>query len=50
LDNTYYPSNTAYTFQITLGGLGSLGGSPFGYNPFQIMGLVPMRQPGAAAP
>jgi lipopolysaccharide assembly outer membrane protein LptD (OstA) len=50
LDDTYYPAETAYTFQITLGGLGSYGGSPFGYNPFQIMGLVPMRRPVAAAP
>lgn len=48
MDNTYYPSNTAFTFQITLGGLGSLGGSPFGYNPFQLMGLIPMRRLGPA--
>lgn len=50
MDNTYYPSDTAYTFQITLGGLGSLGGSPFGYNPFQMMGLLPMRRLGPAQP
>jgi lipopolysaccharide assembly outer membrane protein LptD (OstA) len=50
IDNTYYPSDTAYTFQITLGGLGSLGGSPFGYNPFQLMGLIPMRRVAANAP
>ena len=50
MDNTYYPSDTAYTFQITLGGLGSLGGSPFGYNPFQMMGLLPIRRLGAAQP
>jgi LPS-assembly protein len=44
MDKTYYPSDTSYIFQITLSGLGSLGtGSPFGSNPFQLMGLVPIR-------
>ncbi len=44
IDDTYYPNNTSYIFQITLSGLGSLGsGSPFGSNPFQLMGLVPSR-------
>jgi hypothetical protein len=44
VDDTYYPNNTSYIFQLTLSGLGSLGsGSPFGSNPFQLMGLVPSR-------
>jgi lipopolysaccharide export system protein LptA len=44
MDNTYYPNDTSYIFQITLSGLGSIGtGSPFGSNPFQLMGLVPIR-------
>jgi hypothetical protein len=44
ISDTYYPNNTSYIFQITLSGLGSLGsGSPFGNNPFQLMGLVPNR-------
>jgi hypothetical protein len=44
IDDTYYPNNTSYVFQLTLSGLGSLGsGSPFGSNPFQLMGLVPNR-------
>jgi lipopolysaccharide assembly outer membrane protein LptD (OstA) len=44
INDTYYPNNTSYIFQITLSGLGSLGsGSPFGSNPFQLMGLVPSR-------
>jgi len=56
LDDTYYPNNTSYIFQLTLSGLGSLGtGSPFGSNPFQLMGLLPIRRavregPGAAGP
>jgi LPS-assembly protein len=44
INDTYYPNNTSYIFQLTLSGLGSLGtGSPFGSNPFQMMGLVPNR-------
>ncbi len=44
VNDTYYPNDTSYIFQITLSGLGSLGtGSPFGNNPFQLMGLVPTR-------
>ena len=44
IDDTYNPNNTSYIFQLTLSGLGSLGtGSPFGSNPFQLMGLVPSR-------
>jgi lipopolysaccharide assembly outer membrane protein LptD (OstA) len=44
VNDTYYPNNTSYIFQLTLSGLGSLGsGSPFGSNPFQLMGLLPTR-------
>jgi LPS-assembly protein len=43
VDQTYYPKNTGFTFQLTLGGLGSIGGSPFGSNPFQMLGFVPPR-------
>ena len=44
INETYNPNNTSYIFQLTLSGLGSLGtGSPFGSNPFQLMGLVPSR-------
>lgn len=44
INDTYYPNNTSYIFQLTLSGLGSLGsGSPFGSNPFQLMGLLPNR-------
>jgi LPS-assembly protein len=44
VDDTFYPNNTSYVFQLTLSGLGSLGsGSPFGSNPFQLMGLLPIR-------
>jgi LPS-assembly protein len=32
---TYNPSETSYQFQLTLGGIGSVGESPFGRNPFQ---------------
>jgi hypothetical protein len=32
---TYNPSETAFQFQLTLGGIGSVGESPFGRNPFQ---------------
>jgi LPS-assembly protein len=32
---TINPSETQYQFQVTLGGLGSVGQSPFGRNPFQ---------------
>ncbi len=45
MNQSYYPRDTSFTFQITLGGLGSIGGSPFGSNPFQIMGLLPTRAP-----
>ncbi len=35
LTKTYNPSETAFQFQLTLGGVGSIGESPFGRNPFQ---------------
>ena len=34
------PNEVQVQFQLTLGGLGSIGRSPFGRNPFQTMGLV----------
>ena len=44
INQSFNPNDTSYIFQITLSGLGSLGtGSPFGSNPFQLMGLVPSR-------
>ena len=43
INQTYFPRNTSFAFQLTLGGAGSIGGSPFGSNPFQEMGLVPTR-------
>ncbi len=35
ITKTINPSETQYQFQLTLGGLGSVGQSPFGRNPFQ---------------
>ena len=35
ITKTINPSETQYQFQATLGGLGSVGQSPFGRNPFQ---------------
>jgi lipopolysaccharide assembly outer membrane protein LptD (OstA) len=35
ITKTNNPSETAFQFQLTLGGLGSIGESPFGRNPFQ---------------
>jgi hypothetical protein len=35
VSKTYNPSETAFQFQLTLGGIGSVGESPFGRNPFQ---------------
>ncbi|HUY18033.1 MAG TPA: LPS assembly protein LptD [Candidatus Binataceae bacterium] len=42
--DTVNPNELAYQFQVTLGGLGSVGQMPFGRNPFQVMGIN--RQPG----
>jgi LPS-assembly protein len=39
---TVNPSETQYQFQLTLGGLGSVGQNPFGRNPFQTrMSVLP---------
>lgn len=48
MNKTYYPRNTGFTFQITLGGLGSIGGSPFGSNPFQMLGFLSPQMPPVA--
>jgi len=40
LVDSFNPNEVQFQFQLTLGGLGSLGRSPFGRNPFQTMGLV----------
>jgi LPS-assembly protein len=37
---SYNPNEVQVQLQLTLGGLGSVGRSPFGRNPFQTMGLV----------
>ncbi|HVN90729.1 MAG TPA: LPS assembly protein LptD [Candidatus Binataceae bacterium] len=42
---TINPSETQYQFQLTLGGLGSVGQMPFGRNPFQTrVGVLPNYQ------
>ncbi len=38
--DSYNPNDVQIQFQLTLGGLGSYGQSPFGRNPFQQLGLV----------
>ena len=38
--NSYNPNETQFQIQATLGGLGSIGQSPFGRNPFAVMGLA----------
>ena len=38
--DSYNPNEVQIQFQLTLGGLGSYGRSPFGRNPFQQQGLV----------
>jgi LPS-assembly protein len=40
ITDSYNPNEVQVQFQLTLGGLGSVGRSPFGRNPFQTMGLV----------
>ncbi len=40
LVQSYNPNEVQVQVQLTLGGLGSVGRSPFGRNPFQTMGLV----------
>ncbi len=42
ITKTSNPSETQFQFQVTLGGLGSIGQSPFGRNPFQLhTGVLP---------
>jgi LPS-assembly protein len=42
ITKTTNPSETQFQFQVTLGGLGSVGRSPFGRNPFQMhTGVLP---------
>lgn len=38
--NSYNPNEVQVQVQATLGGLGSIGQSPFGRNPFAVMGLA----------
>jgi lipopolysaccharide assembly outer membrane protein LptD (OstA) len=40
LISSYNPNEVQFQFQLTLGGLGSFGQTPFGRNPFQQMGLA----------
>jgi LPS-assembly protein len=47
ISKTYNPTETAFQFQLTLGGIGSIGESPFGRNPFQQhTGLLPVPEAG----
>jgi hypothetical protein len=38
--DSFNPKEVQFQFQLTLGGLGSIGQSPFGRSPFQTLGLV----------
>jgi hypothetical protein len=38
--DSFNPKEVQVQFQVTLGGLGSVGQSPFGNNPFQRLGLA----------
>jgi len=40
ITNSYNPNELSFQVQATLGGLGSIGQSPFGRNPFAVMGLA----------
>ncbi len=40
INDSFNPNEVQLQFQLTLGGLGSFGRSPFGSNPFQQRGLV----------
>ena len=40
ITNSYNPNEVSVQVQATLGGLGSVGQSPFGRNPFAVMGLT----------
>jgi LPS-assembly protein len=45
ITKTVNPSETQFQFQLTLGGIGSVGQSPFGRNPFQLRtGVLPNYQ------
>jgi lipopolysaccharide assembly outer membrane protein LptD (OstA) len=47
---TYNPNDTSVSFQVTLGGLGSIGEAPFGLNPFQVAGFLPAQNASAGRP
>ena len=40
ITNSYNPNEVSVQVQATLGGLGSIGQSPFGRNPFSVMGIA----------
>lgn len=40
ISDSFNPNELAFQFQLTLGGLGSIGQTPFGRNPFEVMGLM----------
>ena len=40
ITDSFNPNEVQFQFQLTLGGLGSIGQSPFGRNPFQTIGLA----------
>jgi len=46
--NSYNPNEVQVQVQATLGGLGSIGQTPFGRNPFAVMGLA--GRPGGVLP
>ncbi|HVC44412.1 MAG TPA: LPS assembly protein LptD [Candidatus Binataceae bacterium] len=49
ITKTYNPSETQFQFQLTLGGVGSVGQSPFGRNPFQShTSILPTASPTTA--
>jgi LPS-assembly protein len=51
ITKTNNPSETSFQFQLTLGGLGSIGESPFGRNPFQERtSLIPNYGPEPVTP
>jgi len=46
ITQTIAPEETAVTFQVTLGGLGSVGTNPFASNPFQLSPFGAVRSTG----
>jgi LPS-assembly protein len=40
ITDSFNPNELAFQVQLTLGGLGSIGQTPFGRNPFEVMGLT----------